>query len=817
MKQFIRIFALVCCVAALLSLAACGNDPATPTTVPTVPTTQPTTEPTTVPTTEPPPTHEEMAAVYTDAVAALGSEAVSMDITISRSLTVGGQSFSFAETQKLSQWNIGAEGYLASVTNTIVYGGLHEVTLSEIYSGGNVYQTLGKNLYTSAMTAEDFTARYSPISLLDPALYTLTLSEDNGNTVVNFTDATAGESWLLDEDMVLNSASGFAVVDAEGKLLSVNYTVDYSYGPASYVETYDVTYGKNIKEPTVPEDTSKYVTLDDIDSVWLLEHAYGCLNQARQVSSIYLSTIASQAGRVVLNDRVYVHSYTKDTCTDFKITTNSTIVSSDGTSESQLEEYFVDGKYSSVTDGGRPVYKSSIEEAELLDKMTYALGRNIIDEFHFSNAAIIDVGGLYLVEFTPSDEFGKYMDRQLCGQLYGPADMLDELASKYATNWMTYYISFDKYSMLPVAVGLEYEGVHTIYGRKYTLSQSVSQNFDLASMYAYQEIHGEPSPDVEPEQKATPLFYHVTGPNGQEMWLFGTIHIGDDRTGFLPQEIYDALLSSKALAVECDTEGFSDALEEDEELQKKISELYYYSKGTMFDHLDTEGLDGSAYYLMRATGNYNYNSDNLKAYLWSSDIENFYLRQGYHLTSDKGVESRLEKLAKENDIPLWEVESTLFQIEMMTGFSDELQEFLLYSSVAGDKMFAWEDSDELYELWCAGDEAALIEKMANEPWVITEEDLADTEGMDEEDLKKRQEILDNLETINAELAKIQEEYVTAMETSRNAGMLEVAKEYLESGDVVFYAVGLAHLLAEDGLVNTLRAAGYTVELVEYAK
>ena len=62
-----------------------------------------------------------------------------------------------------------------------------------------------------------------------------------------------------------------------------------------------------------------------------------------------------------------------------------------------------------------------------------------------------------------------------------------------------------------------------------------------------------------------------------------------------------------------------------------------------------------------------------------------------------------------------------------------------------------------------------------------------------------------------------DEYNREMSTKRNAKMLEVAKGYLESGDVVFYAVGLAHLLAEDGLVNTLREAGYTVELVTYAE
>ena len=42
-----------------------------------------------------------------------------------------------------------------------------------------------------------------------------------------------------------------------------------------------------------------------------------------------------------------------------------------------------------------------------------------------------------------------------------------------------------------------------------------------------------------------------------------------------------------------------------------------------------------------------------------------------------------------------------------------------------------------------------------------------------------------------------------------------SKGYLESGDTVFFAVGLAHLIAEDGLVFTLRDAGYTVELVTF--
>ena len=50
---------------------------------------------------------------------------------------------------------------------------------------------------------------------------------------------------------------------------------------------------------------------------------------------------------------------------------------------------------------------------------------------------------------------------------------------------------------------------------------------------------------------------------------------------------------------------------------------------------------------------------------------------------------------------------------------------------------------------------------------------------------------------------------------RNAAMLSAAIRQLESGNTTFYAVGLAHVLGEDGLVTGLRNAGYTVELVSY--
>lgn len=52
-------------------------------------------------------------------------------------------------------------------------------------------------------------------------------------------------------------------------------------------------------------------------------------------------------------------------------------------------------------------------------------------------------------------------------------------------------------------------------------------------------------------------------------------------------------------------------------------------------------------------------------------------------------------------------------------------------------------------------------------------------------------------------------------TDRNAGMVKKALDFLKNGKSVFYVVGEAHMLGDDGLVNKLTEAGYTVELVKF--
>jgi len=271
------------------------------------------------------------------------------------------------------------------------------------------------------------------------------------------------------------------------------------------------------------------------------------------------------------------------------------------------------------------------------------------------------------------------------------------------------------------------------------------------------------------------------------MYLFGTIHVGDVRTGFLPAAFYDAFSASDSLAIECNSTAFEEQLEKDDALSEKVTAASFYMDGTTTkDHIsDPEVYDRALQYL-KATGSYNMNALQMKPIVWNQTIENRVLSFGYTLSPEMGMESRLEQLAKEQNKPILEIESALFQLEMLGNFSDPLQELILRSGMEAPTQAIWQSVHELYDLWCIGNEEALIQEMKTDLSDMTEEEKA-----------------------------LYAEYDKAMIVDRNEGMLKAAIDYLESGETVFYAVGLAHLLTDNGLVFTLRDAGYTVELVPY--
>ena len=773
MKKLVSLFL---CFALLFSLAACGKPAAAPEQTPEQ---------------EPVPTAAE---VYTGAAEQLQArDTLRLKHDIKQYTAVGADQFAenISQTVELSGRN--TEDFSARYEERCNYGKVTS-NLEAVYVGGVLYSKLNDYAYQCQTTPEEFFELVIPVVLLDPALYGAV--EWDGENKISFTEPAAAESWLGIDREALEEAAGTAELDEEGQLTRSSYHAVFRLGGAKV--TLNITSKAESptgKEITEPENAADYRSLPDPYVPQMLLRAVGLTAQSKAISYNQTYTVNTQAGAVVkaLTTSVNCCGALKDLMAkadyDAIYTEYSGAVSS-----SSMRERFENGQYTCSYDGGAEEQDTSLTASDVQYYYQTSVCQFFPQADSLEEYTISDLGDCYLIEFQNTEEFSLNLEKVFVYDLWTDETFLDNLSSDYRTETGEGYIGIDKYSGLPLSLGLSYAGVHTIEGTEYRLAAEVQQSLSIGSPWIALSVSGErPAPD-ESLEAPTPLFYHVTGPEGEEMWLLGTIHVGDSRTERLPQEIYDAFAASDALALEFDSGDYMAQLENDPELASSVMQSYLYMDGsTVKDHIEDEELYEDALKLLKASGEYNAYAEYMRAVILSQLIDNFYLRQSYTLTNDYGVDGLLEELAREQGKPILNVESGLEQLQMLVGFSDGLQEALLAESVYTGQRQSNAGTQELFELWCGGDEAALTEAVQRDTEALTEEDLAEYE----------------------KYLPLLEEYDKAMIGERNLGMLEAARGYLGGGQTVFYAVGLAHLLSEGGLVQLLRDAGYTVEPVSY--
>ena len=223
-------------------------------------------------------------------------------------------------------------------------------------------------------------------------------------------------------------------------------------------------------------------------------------------------------------------------------------------------------------------------------------------------------------------------------------------------------------------------------------------------------------------------------------------------------------------------------------MAETLAASYYYTDGTTAeDHLPKEQYE-QLQDMARFCG-MTMMADQMYPSVLANQYTNRMLSGSNTLSALQGVDLRLLTIAHEREMEVLEVESLEAQLDMYGQYSDLLQKYMVLDGINTDRNRYVAHNIELYQLWCAGDEAALIEYLQDDeiPEEATEEEI-----------------------------QAYEEYNNHMLASRDVDMLAKAEEYLATGKTVFFAVGLAHLLGETGLVEALREAGYTVTLVEYA-
>lgn len=282
---------------------------------------------------------------------------------------------------------------------------------------------------------------------------------------------------------------------------------------------------------------------------------------------------------------------------------------------------------------------------------------------------------------------------------------------------------------------------------------------------------------------STPLLYKATSDNGGEVWLFGSIHVGNEDMYPLPDYVNNAYNEADSLAVEVDVIDMEEnAMDYIADYQK----VMYLDGTTIKDHI-SEDLYNDAVKILEDNDYYTSMLDFYYPSMWSSFIEVFeYENSGYD--SKKGIDMHLLNLAKENKKNIVEIESASSQITLLGEFSEELQILQLEEVVAG---YNTEESKtylkDLVSAWTSGNEESITA-------IICED--SSSEDYTEEEMK------------------LLEEYNQKMLVDRNVLMADFAEKALKDGDSVFICVGTAHIVGEGAMVDLLRDRGYTVEIVK---
>lgn len=282
-----------------------------------------------------------------------------------------------------------------------------------------------------------------------------------------------------------------------------------------------------------------------------------------------------------------------------------------------------------------------------------------------------------------------------------------------------------------------------------------------------------------------PMLFHVTGENGREGWLFGTIHVGDRRIDTALQKLIPYLDGCEALAVEFDLVAY----ESDLAAQVKSMQQFVLSDGTRIsDHMPKETFEKASALLDEAGLSPRF-MEMYNLSMWSTLVEQAALITRTDFDMEIGMDRSLIRHCYDRQIEVRDVESAELQYSLLASFSDELNLLLIENTLDSLDEYG-EGVQELYDAWLKGNYDELAATLEDE------EDESETE------------------LTEAQIALL-EDYNDKMLTQRNLGMRDKAVEWLKAGDKVFFAVGAAHLIGEDGLVELLRAEGYTVEQLEY--
>lgn len=271
--------------------------------------------------------------------------------------------------------------------------------------------------------------------------------------------------------------------------------------------------------------------------------------------------------------------------------------------------------------------------------------------------------------------------------------------------------------------------------------------------------------------ESTPLLYEVTGGEGQKIYLLGTIHMGKEEMYPFGEAVQKAYEDAEIIAVEMDIASF---LADPLQMGKYVLSLQYGLLDSAKNHLSRETYDLG----MQKINQPGLLLSRMHPQGWIAFAqEQAYARIGQ--SKEWGADRMLLLQAHQDGKRIDEVEGLDDQIQMVLSIPDEIADYqlreLLENEAEADAVF-----ERTAKAWAEGDRETL------------------------------QTLLRQQRSVPEELQAIYAPYDCRFYSDRDDGMEEKAVQYLESGQKVLFAVGTAHIIGENALVDRLQSRGYTI-------
>lgn len=309
--------------------------------------------------------------------------------------------------------------------------------------------------------------------------------------------------------------------------------------------------------------------------------------------------------------------------------------------------------------------------------------------------------------------------------------------------------------------------------------RQITEDHDKQAVKADHEPPTTNTPD--PNAPGTTAPFWKVNHNGNVVYLLGSIHVAKEDLYPLHGIIEAAFAESDYLAVEADILNMDIFA-----VQKELDKRAKYSDGTTLkDHINPFLYAK----LKKEFKEMRLNLRMFEAYEpWyiSMLLDQLKIMQlGYD--ADLGVDQHFLKLANGNK-EIIELEGMEFQLDLMDGFSEEIQLAQLHGSIMQANKYE-EDIEKLFAAWKSADDEAM-KIMVKEP-----------------------------EGLRAEEKEMYREYNVAMLDQRNVGMVDKIEGFLNGNkkETYFVVVGAAHYVGDMGIVGLLEERGYTVEKQVWSK